>query len=547
MAELVKARRWLSVLALVGAVAAAVGVTASAGATAASSNELTVGMAKGDVYTLDPQRWYSAVTWGLSNGLCTSILRYADKSGAAGVTVIPGVAEMPVVSNGGKRYTLKLRSAKFSSGKTITGQDLKYTMERMLAPAVDPGSGQYFYDVVGAQAYAGGKAKTISGITATADSVTFNLTAPDGSFPYKLALPMTCPVPVGTAKKPDGGATLMSKYASGPFVIQSYVPDRSMVWVKNPYYNPALGNRGHVDKITFDIGVDPSQAALKIKAGDIDLYTGIFPAADVIQLTNDATAKSQVHISARPAVMTVFLNNMVAPLNNVDVRRAINYAIDRTQILKAYGGITVGLPTDGILPPTVPAYSAYHVYPNHPNLAKAKALIKASGLKTPLQMDLRARNDTGGFIDVANVIAADLAKIGINVKVVGAPGNVDNAQDSNWKAKTAAGVVEFSMDFPDGESFMNLLLDPRKPKFVGSYARFADKSFFGAYARVEKLTGMARAKAWMNLDRAVMTKDAPWAPLIVPKRFDFVSSRVTGYVYSRALDAFNLNTIGVKG
>src|SRR5581483_592213 len=109
-----------------------------------------------------------------------------------------------------------------------------------------------------------------------------------------------------------------------------------------------------------------------------------------------------------------------------------------------------------------------------------------------------------------------------------------------------AGVVTFSMDFPDGQAFIDLLLDPRKPKFGGSYARFNDKSFVGAYNRVSKLSGMERARAYVDLDQAVMTKDAPWAPLLIPNRFDFVSKRVTGYVYSRALDAFNLNTVGVK-
>ena len=80
----------------------------------------------------------------------------------------------------------------------------------------------------------------------------------------------------------DTDGSLMTKYASGPFVIKSYTPEESMVWVKNPNYNAALGDRGHAAEIDFTMGVDPAQAALKIKAGDIDLYTGNFPAADVV-------------------------------------------------------------------------------------------------------------------------------------------------------------------------------------------------------------------------------------------------------------------------
>jgi ABC-type transport system substrate-binding protein len=103
------------------------------------------------------------------------------------------------------------------------------------------------------------------------------------------------------------------------------------------------------------------------------------------------------------------------------------------------------------------------------------------------------------------------------------------------------------MDFPDGQAFLNLLLDPGKPDFGGSYARFNDKSFIPDYEAVAALTGAARSKAYLDLDQKVMTNAAPWAPLLVPARFDFVSSRLTGYTYSQAMDNVNYNTVGVTG
>ena len=76
------------------------------------------------------------------------------------------------------------------------------------------------------------------------------------------------------------------------------------------------------------------------------------------------------------------------------------------------------------------------------------------------------------------------------------------------------GIVTFSMDFPDGQAFINLLLDPAKPEFGGSYARFNDESFIPEYERVAALSGAERAEAYIDLDEKVMTEAAPWAPLL---------------------------------
>jgi ABC-type transport system substrate-binding protein len=157
---------------------------------------IKVGMAKGDIDSIDPNRWYAAITWGLANGLCTTLLRYDDKAGNAGVNVVAGLSDMPTVSSDGTEYTFKLRAAKFANGDPITPADVKYTFERMAHPDIATGSDGYM-SIVGKDDYTAKKATEISGITTTADSVIFKLTAADGSFPYKVSLPTTCPVQKG--------------------------------------------------------------------------------------------------------------------------------------------------------------------------------------------------------------------------------------------------------------------------------------------------------------------------------------------------------------
>ncbi|MEP7046522.1 MAG: ABC transporter substrate-binding protein, partial [Ilumatobacteraceae bacterium] len=406
--------------------------TTTAASGAAPSGTLKIGMAKGDVQTLDPQRWYSAATWGLANALCTTLIRYADVAGADGAKVVPGLADLPTVSADGLTYTFKLKAAKFANGDPITPDDIKYTFERLMDPKVDTGTGGYFEaTLMGAQDYADGKTPDIAGITTTTDSVAFQLTTADGSFENKIALPTTCPVGKDAAKAPsDSDASILQEYGSGPYVIKSFTDEQSMQWVRNPNYDTAtLGERGHAETIDFTIGVDPAQAALKIKAGDIDAYTGNFPTADIVSISNDATLKAQQFASARPAVLTLFLNNDVAPFDNPLVRQAVNFALNRTQIQRVWGGPSVGTPTDQILPPAVPNYREYSVYPNAPDLDKAKSLMQQAGITTPVKTQLRARNDDAGFTEVATVVQANLAEIGITVEIVGATGSIDSAAD----------------------------------------------------------------------------------------------------------------------
>src|ERR1700691_5054216 len=102
----------------------------------AATGTLTGAMSSGAIDSMDPNRWYYAVTWGLANAMCTTLVRYADQPGTAGTALVPGTASMPAVSSNGLTYTFTLRpGAKFSDGQAITPQDIKYTFMRVMAPA----------------------------------------------------------------------------------------------------------------------------------------------------------------------------------------------------------------------------------------------------------------------------------------------------------------------------------------------------------------------------------------------------------------------------
>jgi peptide/nickel transport system substrate-binding protein len=503
---------------------------------------LTGAMASGGIDTLDPNRWYFAVTWGLANALCTTLVRYADTEA---VKIVPGIANLPVVTDNGLDWTYTLRpGARFSDGQAITPADIKYTYMRVMNPAIDTGTGDYFENVIGAPAYLLGKSTTIPGITTTADSISFHLSSPDGAFLYKSALPTTCPVPVGTPMKPIVNGSLEEKYASGPFKISSYEPSRQLVLVFNKNYDQSLGERGHVAKIVFTIGDEATEATLQIEAGQLDFDTSNLATADIIKISENKALASQVHVSPEQAITYLFMNYQVPPFNNVDVRKAINYAIDRTAIEAQWGGPLAGTVTDQIIPIGMQAYKKYSIYPATPDLTMAKKLMKASGVKTPFTTQLRTQNDAPGFIDMAQVIQSDLKPIGINVQIVGAPNSVNYSYISNPKAHVPMGIQPWGLDFPDPDAVMNAQVDPGTPDQPAQMSRWTDPAFATVFNHDAGLIGAARQTAYANLDYEVMSQQAPIAPIFDPRWYDFVSKRLGGYVFSYG--SIDYNTVYIK-
>src|ERR1700683_3516140 len=101
-----------------------------------ATGTLTGAMASGAIDSMDPNRWYFAVTWGLANAMCTTLVRYADQPGTAGTQVVPGTASLPKITDNGLVYTYTMRpGARFSDGQPITPADIKYTYMRLMAPA----------------------------------------------------------------------------------------------------------------------------------------------------------------------------------------------------------------------------------------------------------------------------------------------------------------------------------------------------------------------------------------------------------------------------
>ena len=515
---------------------AAVAVATAGGSTArtsASSTNLHLALPSGGIDHLDPALWYFATTWKLSLATCTPLLTFPDAQGAAGKVVVGGIAKLPKISSGGRTYTFQIKPGlKFPNGKPINAAVEKATFDRLFGKKLASPAVGFFNVIKGSQAVADGKAKSISGITANGNTLTIQLTTPVGSFLKRMTVPWTCPVPIGSPAGPVEDGSLL---VSGPYVVSKYTPDRTLVLARNPAYNKQqLGDRGHFDTITIDVGVDASQAELEIKAGQLDSYLDRLPAATVTQDLTDPSLKGRIFLNPTPSITYLWLNNTVAPFNNVKVRQAVNYALNRNAILRVWGGRSQGQTTDQILPPTMGGYRDVQIYPVNGNLAKAKALIAQSGIKTPVNLVIRTRSDAPGFLDMAQSVQSQLKAIGFNLTVKSAPDSVNGGIISTPANKVPMGINNWTQDYPDGDDFIGPLLDGRRitPTNNNNYASFNNPGVNKAVDRIGPLVGARRDSAWESLDVSTMRNLAPWAPLLNPTWVDLLSSNITGYVYT---------------
>jgi ABC-type transport system substrate-binding protein len=507
-------------------------VAAAAGGAAAPAKQggsITIGLPAGAIDHLEPTLWYYATSWEIAYATCTPMLTFPDATGTPGVKVIGGVADMPTVSDGGRVYTFKLKpNVDFANGQPITGQAIQYTFTRMLSPKLASPATSFFNVIAGAPAFIAGKAKSITGIKATTSTVTFTLSEPVASFVYRMTLPFACPVPIGTPVKPlENGTALLS----GPYVVKSYTPERSIVLTRNPHWNASeLGNRQFADTITIQLNVDDSQAAPLIRAGQLATYGAPMAPTDALQALQDVTLKGRVFVDPLPATTYLWLNNSVAPLNNAKVRQAINYAINRLEIQRVWGGASQASATDQVLPPTMPGFQRLNIYPPLGNVAEAKKLMAQSGVKTPVSLTLRTLSDQPGYAQVAQTIQTELAPIGIKVNIVTAPDSVNGGVIGSPKNHVPMGINTWTQDYPYPDDFFGEMLDGANitPTGNNNYADFDNAAVTNQITQLEK---SATSAQWNALDKEIIGQYAPWAPLLNPTRVTLFAKGVCGAVF----------------
>ena len=188
-------------------------------------------------------------------------------------------------------YTLK-SGIKFSNGTPITPKDIKYGVERLFATdVINGGPSSYFISgIAHPKNYAGPyKSGDLSTIKTTATTITFNLSGPNADFNYLMAMAASAPVPYKTEGGPGFTGATYTKHpvASGPFMIKSYTPNKSIVFVRNPDWSQSTDTIRHplVNEVDLTVDTDPVDIDKKLAGGHrrrqrLDTGAGRVPGED---------------------------------------------------------------------------------------------------------------------------------------------------------------------------------------------------------------------------------------------------------------------------
>ena len=426
----------------------------------------------------------------------------------ADLTVQPDLAESWTVSGDGKTYTFKLRQAKWHNGDPVTSADVKFTFDRILT--VDGSVAKsLFTDIDHVD-------------TPDAQTVIFVLKQPNVTILPYMASPNASIV---SEKVAGANANDLSKkeaaIGSGPFKLAEWVPDNYMLLQANKdYFLPGLP---YLDAVRINIVPDQAGlvAALRTKAADMAII-------EDAQTAQSLRQEDGITLDARPSpnYNLLFINTARKPFDNVKVRQAISYAIDRQQIIDA-----VALGEGEATGPIAPALTQYALpvsqYPSYTrDVAKAKQLLQEANVG-PIEFTMLTETTEPVYAkDIAQIVQQQLAEVGIKM-------NIELLEFTQWVQRwlkadfdMAPGLNGGNAD-PDYYIFRYFTTDGNL-NFVTSYQ---NQTVSDAIKQARTTTDVARRKQLYQTAQTQLVDDSPFIWTYVPRDYVAYLSTTKDFVH----------------
>jgi len=556
---------------------------------------------------LDPTGEYLGNAWAiLSNLLVRPLIGYKHLAGAAGNALIGDLAtDVPKPTDNGLTYTYHLRSGvKFGPpiNRVVTAKDVVYAMNRLADPKDGAEYGFYYSVVKGFDDVVNGKAKTISGITApNNNTVVVHLTQKTGDFNYRMAMPATAPIPpeVGACfegKPGNYGRDLISsssymiagsagKFTScsalKPFSGYAGADGNHLNLVRNPNYNQSTDpyRKNYPDKFDFVINSNADDIFNKVQAGQYDDEESSPSPKTLRKYGTNANLKKMLQSNVGDRTWYLTMNLTQPPFDDIHVRKAMNYIMDKQALRLAWGGAIQGQIATHIVPPVLynGGLSEYDPYasPNESgSLQKAQAEMKkskysngtgmcsASACKGVLMIgDTRALDNR-----MIPVIQAAAKKIGITFTVRQINGayttiqttskNIPISERPGWGKDYADASTFFNALFtsgaiiPQGNTNYSLvgitpaLNTSKKLGVTGDLNNVpsVDKPIAACNAKL----GQDRINCWEGVDKTLMTKVVPWVPYLWSNVIKILGPNVTHWNYDQFADDTAYSLVSVK-
>jgi peptide/nickel transport system substrate-binding protein len=588
--------------AVAGAVLVAVGGASGSKSQAGGTYKMGWEQSFGFTDNLDPVGEYLGEAFGIHTNLLTrTLVGYNHVPGAAGNKVVPDIAtSIPKPSNGGKTYTFHIKQGvKFGPpiNRQVTSQDFLNEFKRLSSPKDGQEYG-FYYNVI--KGFASAKGGNISGIqTPNASTIVFNLTAPTGDFLYRMSMPATGPQPNEATKCFEGVA---GKYgqdlvSTGPYMIQGmdkvsfanckgvsaasgYDGQTKLILVRNPSYNAATDSKAARENLPdeFDFLVDANADDIlnKVADGEFQDEVSSIPAQTLRKYVTSHS--SSLHSNSGDRTWYLTMNLTQAPFDDVHVRRAMNWIMDKHSLIQAWGGPTIGKPANHIVPDTLfnnqlAEFAPYKTPGDRGSVAKAKQAMKGSKYDTAGNGTCSAGACHNVYLladarevdtKMLPVIEADARKIGITFKVHTIKGayptlqtpskNIPIGERPGW-GKDYADPLTFFTPLFDGRNIIangntNYSLVGITPKQCTALKVTGNcngvPSVNSQLDKCSPLIGQPRLSCYEKLDRYLTTNVAPWVPYMQSLATHITASNVAKWSFDQFSGGTGYAHVAVK-
>jgi peptide/nickel transport system substrate-binding protein len=498
---------------------------------------------RADFEHLDPARNYVAEGLDFGRLLYRTLTTYKAEPGRPGTEVVGDLAtDAGRLSAGGRAWTFTLRPGlKYEDGNTIRAEDVKYGVERAFDPDLNEGP-QYIQLLLAdvPRGYQGPKksGKSLTSIVVHGNSITFKLKRPVSDFSYTAAEPTTAPVP----RSKDTGVQYDDRvFSSGPYRIVQYNRGKTLTLTRNPYWvretDPVRG--AYPDNIVCSFGLDAATIDQRLIADSgqdkaaVELGTTLAPESIAQALSNNSVKSRSVR-GLNGHLSYLAINTKRIP--NLQVRQAINYAVNRDAYRIARGGRTAGDYATTIMTPLLPGYHRYDLFKTRPqgDPDKAKQLLQQAGVPLPLKLTVASSN-IGMGVAQAVALQSALKRASIDVEILSIPPGVYYGTIGDVSKMPDLAFSTWGPDWPSGSTVFPPQFDGRqiKPKGNTNLSQLNNPAINQQIDRISAiLDPKKQAIEWGKLDEQIMTL-APIVPLIYNAGIHVRGSSVRGaYLHS---------------
>lgn len=466
--------------------------------------------------SLDPAVGVSAESQTAILAVHETLVRYSDDFNR----LEPGLAVSWTISDDGKIFDFRLRKGVLFHDKTMfNAQAVRFSFLRQIDP-----SHPYYPENIGYARYIFDMVKQISVISN--DRVRIELKNPYAPFLHSLTMPSACIVSPRAVKK-WGNDYIHHPSGTGPFKLESWEGPERVPLVRNDDY---WGAKPYIDRLVYKTVVNSQDRLTQLTTSAVQVMDGIGPEEYDPILRN-----KNLDIVQTQGLNTCFiiLNTQKAPFDNVKVRQAVNYAVNKDKIIKLlYQGQGEVAVTP--FPQSIWGYNHdIKGYPFDPD--KAKALLKEAGYPNGLTVTLH-KLPVPRFYNklpdkTARLIQANLKTVGINAEIT-------TFEDWNtYRSMLQQGTHQMAFygwgaEYKDPDFFLYYLLDSDSAVIGKGYnfSFFKDKNFHELIMEAQRIPNQDQRARLYKKAQVIAHEQAPWIPLVHSAQLLAVHKTVRGMI-----------------